>query len=131
MRPRQLATWPPRPATWPPRSASGGRPGMGRVPVPGIALPGARGGPGTPGAPPGGALRAPAAGCAKASGVFSTGLPWAQTLLDPTAVWPLTTGAGVLVAVLGTGVDTSNAQFGRGQVIAGADYTDTPKSTTV
>ncbi|MBO0868624.1 MAG: S8 family serine peptidase, partial [Micromonosporaceae bacterium] len=38
---------------------------------------------------------------------------------------------GVLVAVLGTGVDTSNAQFGREQVIAGPDYTNATKPTTV
>jgi hypothetical protein len=49
----------------------------------------------------------------------------------PSSVWPLTTGGGVLVAVLGTGVDTSNAQFGPGQVIAGPDYTSAAGPTTV
>jgi hypothetical protein len=48
-------------------------------------------------------------------------VPWAQRLLNPASVWPLTTGRGVLVAVLGTGVDRTNAQFGADQVADGTD----------
>ncbi|TYC24468.1 S8 family serine peptidase [Micromonospora sp. MP36] len=60
-------------------------------------------------------------GCARPAGVHTAGTPWATELLDPGRVWPLTTGTGVRVAVLGTGVDRRNAQFRRGQVEAGRD----------
>jgi len=62
--------------------------------------------------------------------VFDGAAPWPQRLLDPAGAWPLSTGTGVLVAVLGTGVDASNAQFGPGQVRAGADVTAAPRPAT-
>lgn len=55
--------------------------------------------------------------CADPTGHYSGAVPWGQRLLDPQGVWPLTTGAGQLVAVVGTGVDASNAQFAPGQVL--------------
>ncbi|MEU6078479.1 S8 family serine peptidase [Micromonospora sp. NPDC047074] len=61
------------------------------------------------------------AGCAKPVGVHTAGNPWASELLGPRRVWPLSTGSGVRVAVLGTGVDARNAQFRPGQVEAGRD----------
>ncbi|MBB4959260.1 S8 family serine peptidase [Micromonospora polyrhachis] len=53
--------------------------------------------------------------------MHTTGTPWAVELLGPQRVWPLTTGRGVRVAVLGTGVDADNAQFGPDQVETGTD----------
>ncbi|WP_405103235.1 S8 family serine peptidase [Micromonospora sp. NBC_01412] len=61
------------------------------------------------------------AGCAKPVGVHTAGNPWATELLGPRRVWPLSTGSGVRVAVLGTGVDARNAQFRPGQVEDGRD----------
>lgn len=63
------------------------------------------------------------AGCAQPVGVYRDATPWPQRLLAPERVWPLTTGGGVTVAVVGTGVDAANRQFGRDQVRAGTDVT--------
>jgi len=38
-------------------------------------------------------------------------LPWAQRLLEPRRVWPHATGAGVIVAVIDSGVDTRHPQM--------------------
>src|SRR5882672_4674949 len=70
-------------------------------------------------------------GCAGPSGTFGQDVPWAQRLLNPASVWPLTTGRGVLVAVLGTGVDRTNAQFGAGQVADGTDVAGTGVPSTM
>jgi membrane-anchored mycosin MYCP len=67
---------------------------------------------------------AAAAQCATPAGVYRDGVGWAQRLTDPARIWPLTNGAGQLVAVLGTGVDAGNAQFAAGQVVPGSDGTD-------
>ncbi|MER5334528.1 S8 family serine peptidase [Micromonospora sp. NPDC002717] len=61
------------------------------------------------------------AGCANPVGVHTAGTPWAMELLGPRRVWPLSTGSGVRIAVLGTGVDDRNAQFRPGQVEDGRD----------
>jgi hypothetical protein len=61
------------------------------------------------------------AGCATAKGVYKQGTPWAQQLLDPQRIWPLSDGTGQIVAVIGTGVDAANTQFAPGQVLPGAD----------
>jgi membrane-anchored mycosin MYCP len=74
---------------------------------------------------------AAAPGCARPAGVYDGAAPWPQQLLNPSSAWPLSTGAGVLVAVLGTGVDAANPQFGPGQVRAGADVTAAPRPATV
>ncbi|MFE1440149.1 S8 family serine peptidase [Streptomyces sp. NPDC058739] len=50
--------------------------------------------------------------CRKASGRKVTGLPWPQALLRPDAVWPLSEGAGVTVAVVGSGVDDTAGLLG-------------------
>lgn len=67
---------------------------------------------------------ATAAQCADPAGVYRDSVGWAQRLTDPARVWPLTNGAGQLLAVLGTGVDANNAQFAAGQVVPGSDATD-------
>jgi type VII secretion-associated serine protease mycosin len=52
-----------------------------------------------------------------------TALPWAQQLLDPDRVWPESRGAGVLVAVVDSGVDTDHPQLSRpGKVLPGQDF---------
>lgn len=49
--------------------------------------------------------------------------PWAQQLLDPERAWPYSRGAGVLVAVVDSGVDTDNPQLSRpGKVLPGRDF---------
>jgi membrane-anchored mycosin MYCP len=47
-------------------------------------------------------------------------LPWAQRTLDPAAVWPHSTGRGVLVAVIDSGVDAGHPQLR--DVLPGADF---------
>lgn len=68
----------------------------------------------------GGMPAAAAPQCVKPTGVYREPPNWAARLTDPRAVWPLTTGAGQTVAVLGTGVDPGSPQFGPGRVLAGA-----------
>jgi membrane-anchored mycosin MYCP len=63
------------------------------------------------------ATPAAAAGCTTPKGVYTQATPWAQKLLDAPRIWPLSTGTGVTVAVIGTGVDGANAQFAPGQVL--------------
>ncbi|MFB7473499.1 S8 family serine peptidase [Kitasatospora sp. NPDC056184] len=46
-------------------------------------------------------------GCRKPSGKVADRAGWAQAYLRPEAVWPLSRGAGVTVAVIGSGVDAS------------------------
>ena len=43
-------------------------------------------------------------------------IPWAQQLLDPRRVWPLTDGSRETVAVVDSGVDTGNPALAGGQV---------------
>jgi membrane-anchored mycosin MYCP len=59
---------------------------------------------------------AQAAGCTTPKGVYTDATPWAQKAVDAPRIWPLSTGSGVLVAVIGTGVDAANAQFAPGTV---------------
>jgi membrane-anchored mycosin MYCP len=50
-------------------------------------------------------------------------LPWAQQQLMPQRAWRFTTGGGVLVAVVDSGVDTDNPQLRRpGKVLPGHDF---------
>ncbi|ONI92876.1 type VII secretion-associated serine protease mycosin [Saccharothrix sp. ALI-22-I] len=49
--------------------------------------------------------------------------PWAQLLLDPRRVWPHSTGAGVLIAVVDSGVDADHPQLrSPGKVLPGRDF---------
>ncbi|BCJ33616.1 peptidase S8 [Actinocatenispora thailandica] len=57
-------------------------------------------------------VRASAApGCAAPTGVYADAAPWPQGLFGPKRIWRLSTGAGQLVAVVGTGVDAANRQL--------------------
>ncbi|WP_432832772.1 S8 family serine peptidase [Dactylosporangium sp. CA-092794] len=47
-------------------------------------------------------------------------VPWQQRWLDPERVWPFTTGAGQVVAVIDSGVDGNHSQL-RGHVLPGFD----------
>ncbi len=49
-----------------------------------------------------------------------TTVPWAQKQLAPQRVWPLTKGAGEVVAVVDTGVDAGSGQLA-GRVLPGSD----------
>jgi membrane-anchored mycosin MYCP len=50
-------------------------------------------------------------------------LPWAQQALEPQRVWPYSTGAGVTVAVVDSGVDADHPQLRRaGKVLRGRDF---------
>ncbi|MGW0504405.1 S8 family serine peptidase [Micromonospora sp. NPDC003241] len=62
-------------------------------------------------------------GCVGASPVTVTGMPWAVARLGPSAAWPLTRGAGVIVAVVDSGVSATVPAL-RGAVSAGRDVTD-------
>lgn len=50
-----------------------------------------------------------------------TEVPWAQSLLDPRRAWAHSTGAGVVVAVVDSGVDADHPQL-RGAVLLGQDF---------
>lgn len=70
------------------------------------------------------ATSAGAASCANPSGPYTGPVPWGQRLVNPPRLWSLTRGEGQTVAVIGTGVDKQNAQFGPGQVLGGAGTAD-------
>ncbi|MFD7450597.1 S8 family serine peptidase [Kitasatospora sp. NPDC059827] len=50
--------------------------------------------------------------CLKPSDKGTDRTPWAQTFLRPEAAWPLSRGAGVSVAVVGSGVDPASGVLG-------------------
>ncbi|MDQ2837124.1 MAG: S8 family serine peptidase [Actinomycetota bacterium] len=60
-------------------------------------------------------------GCLVPKGIYASATPWAQRQLDLTEVAPLSIGAGQRIAVIGTGIDATNAQFAQGQVQSGSD----------
>ncbi len=50
-------------------------------------------------------------------------LPWAQQLLMPQRAWPFSTGSGVTVAVIDSGVDADHPQLHRpGKILPGRDF---------
>ena len=50
-------------------------------------------------------------------------MPWAQQLLGPQRVWPFSTGRGITVAVIDSGVDADHPQLRRaGKVLDGRDF---------
>ncbi|MEN3356725.1 MAG: rane-anchored mycosin [Mycobacteriales bacterium] len=79
--------------------------------------------PGTPAAPP---LADPAGGgssasqCTPGSDVVVRQKPWTQDRLTPARAWDLTTGKGVIVAVIDSGVQATAPQL-LGQVLPGFD----------
>lgn len=58
--------------------------------------------------------------CSAPSPTISHTVPWTHERLAPQRVWPLTNGAGVIVAVIDTGVDAAVPQLA-GHVLAGVD----------
>ena len=67
-------------------------------------------------APPAGACEDP-----EPAGQVISDLPWAQRMLDPDRVWPRSTGSGVTVAVIDSGVDADHPQLA-GKVLPGRDF---------
>ncbi|MDG4765071.1 S8 family serine peptidase [Solwaraspora sp. WMMD406] len=57
--------------------------------------------------------------CVSGSRIVATSLPWAQRRFAPTRVWPLSTGDGVLVAVVDSGVSRQSTAL-TGAVASGA-----------
>ncbi|KAA9161407.1 type VII secretion-associated serine protease mycosin [Amycolatopsis acidicola] len=69
-------------------------------------------------APPAGACQNPDSARAEVPD-----LPWAQQMLEPQRAWSYSRGAGVLVAVVDSGVDADHPQLRRpGKVLAGRDF---------
>ncbi|TDD51010.1 hypothetical protein E1286_11180 [Nonomuraea terrae] len=60
--------------------------------------------------------------CRPPRGTMQVGESWAQKRLDPKRVWPLSTGAGVTVAVIDSGVDLEHPQI---RLAGRADLTGT------
>ncbi|WP_432835351.1 type VII secretion-associated serine protease mycosin [Dactylosporangium sp. CA-092794] len=65
----------------------------------------------------------PAGVCDNAAkpGSVVTETPWPQRLFGVDRIWPRTTGAGITVAVIDSGVDGAHPQL-QGQVLAGFDF---------
>ncbi|WP_433304606.1 S8 family serine peptidase [Actinoplanes sp. CA-030573] len=59
--------------------------------------------------------------CLQAKNAAPAGEPWAERRVAAERAWPASTGRGVTVAVLATGVDARNPAFAPGQVLTGAD----------
>ncbi len=53
-------------------------------------------------------------------GTTMASVPWAQQWLQPDQVWPFSTGSGITVAVLDSGVDAGQSQLS-GRVLSGTD----------
>ncbi|HEX4705076.1 MAG TPA: S8 family serine peptidase [Pseudonocardiaceae bacterium] len=60
-------------------------------------------------------------GCSSSAVTYRGATPWAENLIDPWRIWPLSTGTGVTVAVIGTGVDARNPQLAGGTVLPQID----------
>ncbi|UOZ06957.1 type VII secretion-associated serine protease mycosin [Amycolatopsis sp. WQ 127309] len=62
-------------------------------------------------------------GCLGAPQGSDHGKPWAQRQLAPDQVWSLTTGSGITVGVIDSGVDGASPQLAGGRVLPGVDVT--------
>ncbi|SCE79009.1 type VII secretion-associated serine protease mycosin [Micromonospora mirobrigensis] len=71
-------------------------------------------------------LAAPAPTCGPTGGPAPTERPWALGRLKPEAVWPITRGAGVTVAVIDSGVSASHPTL-QGRVREGRDFSGLPQ----
>lgn len=95
--------------------------------VVGLALPGAADPTSTSTTPPTTPVAPPVQSvgdqqCAPPATTVVHDIPWAQQRMNPSAAWSLTTGQGITVAVIDTGVDASVPQLA-GHVLAGVDVT--------
>ncbi|MEV4561371.1 S8 family serine peptidase [Kitasatospora sp. NPDC049285] len=70
-------------------------------------------------------------GCRKPSEQTTTRMPWPQTYLRPEAAWPLSQGAGVTVAVLGSGVDDTAGVLGPRLTVGPRQYDAGPAADCV
>lgn len=61
--------------------------------------------------------------CMPAPSGTETATPWAQKQLAPERVWPISTGAGVTVAIVDSGVDAATPQLAGVTVLPGVDVT--------
>jgi type VII secretion-associated serine protease mycosin len=61
--------------------------------------------------------------CLPSPTAAETGVPWAQKQLAPGRVWPMSTGAGITVAVVDSGVDANTPQLADAKVLPGVDVT--------
>lgn len=78
-----------------------------------------------PWAPAGPGRAAGESNCVHTKPGVLAGTPWSLRRIQPERVWGLTTGKGVLVAVIDTGVDVRHPQL-KGQVIGGPDVLGKP-----
>jgi membrane-anchored mycosin MYCP len=73
-------------------------------------------------APKGPLVTAPtSAACAAPSGIATGSPSWGQGFVDGRRIWPISNGAGVLVAVISSGVDSANGQLSPEVVDPGLD----------
>lgn len=61
--------------------------------------------------------------CMPAPSGTETAVPWAQKQLAPERVWPISTGAGITVAIVDSGVDGATPQLAGASVLPGVDVT--------
>ena len=69
------------------------------------------------------AAAAPTGNCQVKVGGPLTDTPWAQKRLDFQQAWPVSTGYGVVVAVIDTGLDRTHQQLAGMRVISGVNVT--------
>lgn len=74
---------------------------------------------------------APTTECTVKVGGPLSGTPWAQNRLDFQRAWPVTTGAGVVVAVIDSGLNTVHTQLSGMHVVPGVNVIDPISSTDV
>jgi membrane-anchored mycosin MYCP len=60
--------------------------------------------------------------CLASSEVYNSTTPWAIKRMAPGQAWLFGRGAGVTIAIIGSGVDAAHGQFAPGQVAAGRNF---------